>query len=179
MNSSTINNTSNKFQNATPDGGSHTSTDVWITPQWIIDAIGVSDLDPCGWLPSGVPIVKTAINYFTEERDGLIQDWSAYRSVFVNFPYSKSYEWMTKCAAESKRGCEIIVLCFVRSETKAWQHNVKSATGINLMNKRVKFLDSEGVEHGNGNCPRCLIAWGADAFQRIQKIDGIYLRINT
>lgn len=168
----------NKFQMATPEGPSHTRTDVWITPQWVINAIGVSDLDPCGWLPSGSPIVKTATHYFVEETDGLSQDWSPYKTVFVNFPYSKSLEWMTKCAAESKKGCEIIVLCFVRSETKAWQHNVKTATGINLINKRIKFLDSNGFERGNGNCPSCLIAWGESAYRRIKNVDGICLRID-
>jgi len=170
---------SNNFQNATPKGATHTGTDVWITPTWIIDIIGKSELDPCGWVPDGIPIVSTAEKYFTESDNGLAQDWSPYKTVFVNFPYSKSYEWMTKCAAEAKNGCEIIVLCFVRSETKAWQHNVKGATGINLMNKRVKFLDYTGIERGNGNCPSCLIAWGEDAYQRIKRVDGICSRIDV
>ena len=169
---------SNNFQNATPDGPSHTGTDVWITPKWIIDAIGISDLDPCGWLPYGKPLVQTAVKYFSEADNGLAQDWSPYKTVFVNFPYSKSYEWMTKCALEAKKGCEIIVLCFVRSETKTWQHNVNTATGINLMNKRVKFLTSDGIVKGNGNCPSCLISWGENAYQRIKTIDGICLRID-
>jgi hypothetical protein len=166
------------FQSATPQGPNNTMTDVWITPQWIIDKIGVSDLDPCGWLPNGTPIIQTAYNYFTEKDNGLIQDWSKYKSVFVNFPYSQSYEWLEKCKIESNKGCEIIVLCFVRSETRAWQQNIKNATGINLINKRIKFLTHEGIEKGNGNCPSCLIAWGENSFNRIKKVDGIYLKLD-
>ena len=170
---------SNNFQSATPKGANNTNTDVWITPAWIIDAIGVSDLDPCGWLPNGVPIVKTAHNYFTEEQNGLIQDWSVYKTVFVNFPYSNAREWLAKCSYEASQGCEIIILCFVRSETTGWQKNLKAATGINLINKRIKFLTGEGIEKGNGNCPSCLIAWGESAYAKIKKINGIYVRLDS
>lgn len=164
------------FQAATPEGPQNTQTDVWITPKWIIDKIGISDLDPCAWLPNGKPIVETANNYFIESQDGLKQDWTKYKSVFVNFPYSQSREWLEKCAYFGKLGVEIIVLCFVRSETKAWQNNVKSSTGINLINKRIKFLTHEGIEKSNGNCPSCLISWGNESFERIKKIDGIILK---
>lgn len=168
----------NKFQQATPQGPGNTVTDVWCSPQWIIDKIGISDLDPCGHLPNGQPIVQTAFNYFTEKENGLIQDWSKYKTVFVNFPYSDSYEWLKKCHEEAAKGCEIIVLCFCRTETRAWSHFVKSATGINLITKRVKFLTGEGVEKTNGNAPSCLIAWGEKAYQRIKNVDGIYVRID-
>lgn len=167
----------NRFQQATPDGPANTKTDIWITPKWIIDKIGISELDPCGWLPNGQPIVRTANNYFTEQDNGLIQDWSMYGTAFVNFPYSGIYEWMKKCRDEAAKGCEIITLCFARTETKAWQHHVKNATGINLMNKRVKFLNQHGIEKGNGNCPSVLIAWGENAFNRIKNVDGIILRV--
>lgn len=150
-----------------------TNSDIWITPQWIIDKLGIFDLDPCGWLPNGNPIVKTANNYFTEEDNGLNKSW--FGDVFVNFPYSQSKEWLTKCSEYGKIG-EIVVLCFVRSDTQAWQQNVKSCTGINLINKRISFLDNEGKSKSNGNAPSCLIAWGEKSFERICKIDGIILR---
>lgn len=170
------------FQSATKKGASHTGSDTWITPQWIIDKIGISDLDPCGYLPNGKPIVETAKNYFTEEDDGLTKSWQIkdlYTSVFVNFPYSESRKWLSACKDEYVKGrvTDIIVLCFVRSETKAWQENVPYATGINFINKRIKFLDSNGVERGNGNAPSCLIAFGENAFKRIQNVDGIITKV--
>ena len=168
----------NKFQQATPKGAANTNTDVWLTPSWIIEKLGPFDLDPCGHLPKGKPISPTAANYFTEKEDGLKQDW--FGDVFVNFPYSQSKEWLEKCKYEFKnnpRVVSIIVLCFVRSETKAWQENVKSATGINLINRRIKFLNHLGEQKGNGNAPSCLIAWGARAFEQIKKVDGIICKI--
>jgi hypothetical protein len=112
--------------------------------------------------------------YFTEDQDGLALPWSG--SVFCNFPYSQSKPWMKRCAEHGMSGNDVIVLCFARSDTKAWQENVKSSTGINLINRRVSFLGGDGCEHTNGNAPSCLIAWGEDAFQRIRNVDGICLR---
>lgn len=170
---------SKNFHNATQQGPNNTITDVWLTPPFVITKIGVSDLDPCGHLPDGVnPIVRTANHYFTEKENGLLQDWSIYKTVFCNFPYSDSRAWLKKCSEEAKKGCEIIALCFIRAETRAWQENVKSATGINLINKRIKFLNAKGEEKGNGNAPSCLIAWSEAAYQRIKNIDGIYVRID-
>jgi phage N-6-adenine-methyltransferase len=167
----------NKFQQATPTGPTGTMSDVWLTPQWVIDKIGISDLDPCGHLPDGKPIVITARNYFTEQDDGLIKDW--YGSVFCNPPYSDLRVWLARCAKYHKdTGNDVIALVFVRSETKAYQENVKSATGINLINKRIKFLTGEGIEKTNGNAPSCLIAWGEGAYDRIKNVDGIYVRID-
>lgn len=168
----------NKFQQATPNGPSNTITDIWLTPPWIIDKIGISDLDPCAYLPNENPIVKTAYNFFTEKENGLIQDWSKYKTVFVNPPYSDLKSWMKKCRNEAFKGCEIIMLVFVRSETKAFQENVKSATGINLINKRIKFLNSSGIQKTNGNAPSCLIAWGENAYNKIKNIDGILVRLD-
>lgn len=166
------------FTNSTQLAGKHTNTDTWLTPPWIIDSIGPFDLDPCGFLPNGKPLVNTANNYFTEDTNGLIKDW--YGKVFVNYPYSDGYNWLTKCKNEFLSGntTHIIVLCFVRSETKAWQENVKYATGINLINKRIKFLNSDGEVKGNGNAPSCLIAFGESAFDKIKNIDGIIFKNN-
>ena len=165
------------FQSATPNAAK-TLSDVWVTPQWIIDNIGISDLDPCAYLPDGIePYVKTASNYFTEEQDGLKQDWSRYKNAFVNFPYSQSKLWMEKCLHEYRKGCQIIVLCFARTETLAWQNNVIHATGLNLIKRRIRFLDSSGKERSNGNAPSCLIAFGDQSLERIKNIDGIFCKI--
>lgn len=164
----------NSFNAATKSSQGN-QTDVWITPQWIIDKLCYFDLDPCGYLIDGFPIVATAKRYFTEVEDGLRQDWQGF--VFVNFPYSQSYDWLKKCSEEYAKGnCEIVILCFVRSDTDAWQHNLKGCTGLNLMDKRIKFLDKFGKEKSNGAAPSCLIAYGEDAFKRIKNVPGLVFR---
>lgn len=161
----------NGFQCVTP--GAQNKSDIWITPKYLIDALGPFDLDPCGFLKEdGKPIVETAKEYFTEKDNGLIKDWGYGKMVFVNPPYSDLKSWMDKCAEESTKN-SIIVLCFARTETKAWQQNVKYAYGINLINKRIKFINSEGLLKTNGNAPSALIAYGEDAYRRIKKVDGL------
>lgn len=161
----------NAFNSTTLRGPHKTLTDTWITPKWVIDKIGLSDLDPCGFLVAGSAIVQTAHRYFTEDQDGFSQEW--FGSVFVNFPYSEAKKWMRRC---SEYG-DAIVLCFARTDTQAWQRYTKNATGINFVNRRISFLNSSGVEQSNGNAPSALIAWGEKNFQRICRVDGIKVRL--
>lgn len=165
------------FHSTTPLGPKHTQSIVWNSPSWIVDKLGGADsfdLDPC---QSENIVTLTAKNYYFEKDDGLSKNW--YGMVFCNFPYSDSKAWLSKCKNEYLAGnCEIIVLCYIRSETKAWQENVGAATGINLIKKRIKFLNQNGIEKSNGNAPSCLIAFGENAFQRIKNVDGILVRID-
>lgn len=48
---------------------------------------------------------------------------------------------------------------------------------MNFINKRIKFLNSNGIEMSNGNAPSVLIAFGEEAFERIKNIDGIVCEI--
>jgi len=91
-----------------------------------------------------------------------------------------SHDRLKKCSEESEKKesfSNIIVLCFARCETQAWQKYVRNyATGLNLINRRISFLNSSGVEQSNGNAPSCLIAYGENAYERIKNVDGIILR---
>ena len=155
--------------------------DCWVTPQYIVDSIGISELDPCGYKGKDEQIyVQTARDYYFIEDDGLKQKWGdKYKSIFVNFPYSDAKNWMDKCTYEyQKYKCEIIVLCFLRGETRWFQNNVNFATGINILKRRIKFLDSNGIIRGNGNAPSCLIAYGEESYKRIKNLEGICCRVD-
>ena len=165
------------FQNATPKGGKNTGSDIWLTPKWLIDATGPYDLDPCAHLVDGKPIVPTARDYITEEQNGLTSPW--YGDVFVNPPYSNLNEWLQKCKYEHSGNDavnSIMVLCFARTETKAFQNNLYWCDGINLIKGRIKFLNQFGVEQGNGNAPSVLIAFGARAYEKLREVEGIVFR---
>jgi hypothetical protein len=64
------------------------------TPKWVFDKLGLNfDLDvaaPLGNIGSHVP----ATNYFTEQDDGLQQDW--FGRVWCNPPFSKATLWANK-----------------------------------------------------------------------------------
>lgn len=69
------------------------TTDDYYTPRWIFDALGVTfDLDVAS--PPGGPPHTPCHAYYTQEDDGLQQDWHGL--VWMNPPYSKPAPWVDK-----------------------------------------------------------------------------------
>lgn len=160
------------FNSTTPQGGKHTKSQIWCTPQHIIEKLGGSDifdLDPC---QSGQQITRTARHYYFEEDNGLLQPW--FGNVFCNPPYNDLKSWLHKMSIHGHG----IVLCFARTDTKAWE-NVKTATGINFIKGRIKFINEDGVSNQPANAASCLIAWGEDNYRRIKNIPGLAVRIDN
>lgn len=141
--------------------GSHESsvggTDQWLTPPWLLNALGPFDLDPCA------PIVRpwpTAAKHYTIEDDGLRQPWEG--RVWCNPPYSTAGRWMHRLAEHSTG----TALLFARTETALWfDHIWPRATALLFLRGRLKFHLSDGKEARFGaGAPSVLIAYGtADA----------------
>ena len=95
-------------------------TDKWNTPpDFVADVIkffGTIDLDPC-CNDVDNPNVP-ALNYYTEETNGLAHDWHG--KVFVNHPYSNSKEWIPYAALqyESGNAQELVLLIKLDVSTK-------------------------------------------------------------
>jgi hypothetical protein len=154
-------------------------SDTWITPQWIIDKIGMSDLDPCGYKLDGKHVVTTAHQTYCLEdnQDGLALPWEG--SVYCNPPYSAIPTWWEKCRKyHEETGNDVILNLFVRTETTYFQRFLPSATGIVLMAHRIKFLNSQGKIEGDANIGSVLIAYGENAYQRIKRVAGTALRLD-
>ena len=66
-----------------------TTSDVWLTPKYIIDDIGPFDLDPCTEKERPWP---TAESHFTLIDDGLMQDWFCLVQPFIRFTNSTLVE---------------------------------------------------------------------------------------
>ena len=94
--------------------GSHHShrmlTDEWLTPPWILQALGHFDLDPCA--PVDRPW-DMADRHYTVADDGLSQDWHG--RVWCNPPYGyQAGLWLEKLAGHG-RGTALV---FARTETR-------------------------------------------------------------
>lgn len=163
----------------------------WCTPEWILkicrEALGVEqfDLDPCS-NPTSVVNAKT--EFRLPERNGLLESWDEYDTIFVNPPYGVAHvhkttlleyegvwsecpekdeyytssidQWIDKCAATSSR---IIALIPVTPETRAWRESIwDRATAICFLNKRAKFIDPKTGELCTQGFPKpqALIYWG-------------------
>lgn len=146
-------------------------SDEWITPKWIIDALGPFDLDPCA---AEIMPWKTAEIMLTERENGLMQAWSG--SVWLNPPYGVRTEaWMRRMAEHSNG----VALIFARTETRMFFETVWSkATSLLFLRSRVHFHKRDGSlpsakgKGGSGGpgAPSVLVAYGTDASARLTNL---------
>ncbi len=113
--------TINALQALTASTGNR--TDKWNTPiEFVGDVVkffGTIDLDPCCNDVNNPNI--PALNYYTEETNGLAHDWHG--KVFMNHPYSDSKTWVPYAASQYRSGNveEMILLIKLDVSTKWWQ----------------------------------------------------------
>ena len=132
-------------------------THSWITPKFIIDALGPFDLDPCQCNPQPWPCAARGI---VLPEDGLAADWGSCR-VWCNPPYSvHASQWMAKLARHG-RGTALI---FARTETEMFfDHVWGKASAILFLEGRLHFHYPDGRRaDANAGGPSCLIAYGED-----------------
>lgn len=127
------------------------NSDEWETPQEFYNKLDQEfhfDLDPC----SSHENHKTE-RYFTQEEDGLTQEWSG--RVFVNPPYSennfayrdidwkktKIHGWIEKCERERERCESIVLLIPARTDTRVFHEYIyqKPNIEIRFIKWRLKF----------------------------------------
>lgn len=135
----------------------------WLTPPYIIKALGEFDLDPCAPVKRPWP---TAKEHYTIEDNGLRKPWHG--RVWCNPPYGgQTGKWLKKMA-EHGNG---ISLVFARTETDnfskyIWLH----ASGILFIRGRLNFYHVNGVRGvWNAGAPSCLIAYGEDNLERLRR----------
>ncbi len=128
--------------------------DDWLTPPYILDALGPFDLGPCASL--AMPWA-TATRQYTVEEDGLQQQWSG--RVWLNPPYSNAAAWVKRL---SRHGIGT-ALVFARTETSWWFESVWGHGTLALfLRGRVTFRAPDGSPSRNGHStsPSVLVAYG-------------------
>ena len=113
----------------------------WDTPQAFYDKLNKQfefTLDPCATAASA-----KCKKYFTEEDDGLAQDWKGH-TVFVNPPYGRGIgAWLKKGYEESKKHNTVVVMLIPSRTDKKWWHDyVMKAKEVHLVRGRLKFGSS-------------------------------------
>ena len=100
------------------------------------------ELDPC--TSTGKPNnLHTPYYFLFPKQDGLKEDWSKYKSVFVNPPFKYAHQWIKKCYEESKKGCTVVVLLPSKTETAWWHDYALKADEIRFIRRRVTFEGHE------------------------------------
>lgn len=129
-------------------------TTVWLTPPYILNALGEFDLDPCA--PINRPW-DMAANHYTIEEDGLLQPW--FGRVWCNPPYgSEMSAFLEKLSHHEGGG---IALIFARTETKAFFNYVwDRADALLFLKGRIRFHRPDGSLGDNSGAPSVLVAYG-------------------
>ena len=130
----------------------------WATPQDFFDKLDAEfhfTLDPCADDQN-----HKCKKYFTEEQDGLKQDWSDER-VFCNPPYGRDVQkWVKKCFDETHTGnCDLAVMLLHARTDARWFHDYiyHKADEVRFVKGRLKF----GGQTVNAPFPSMVVVfWG-------------------
>jgi phage N-6-adenine-methyltransferase len=78
--------------------------------------------------------------YFTEDDDGLAQDWSG-DVVWCNPPYGarETAMWARKAAAEAERGATVVLLVPARPDTRWWHECIEGKHEVRNIRGRLRF----------------------------------------
>lgn len=150
--------------------GSHTrpnrgDTDDWITPQWILDALGGwqdFELDPCAAIEQPWPTAKTM---WTIRYNGLVHKWRG--RVWLNPPYGRQAAvWLQRLLAHGTG----TALVFARTETAMFHDLVcPHASALLFLRGRIRFCRPDGSPgRWTGGGPSVLVAYGAYDAKRLR-----------
>jgi hypothetical protein len=129
--------------------------DEWLTPPWILERLGVFDIDPCS--PVSRPW-DTARKHYSVLDNGLSKQWIG--RVWCNPPYgAEAAKWLSKCAEHGNA----IALIFARTETSMFfKHVWGRADGLLFIDGRLYFHHVTGaVAKANSGAPSVLVAYGS------------------
>lgn len=145
-------------------------SDIWLTPEHVVKAVGPFDLDPCA-APAPRPWATAAKHYdITQGEDGLALPWDG--CVWLNPPYSDVEAWVRKLADHGHG----VALTFARTSS-AWfgEQVFDRAAGLYFLQPHLFFHYKDGTRAKvNGGAPSVLSAYGEDALRRLAecKLEG-------
>lgn len=116
--------------------------DKWSTPQDFFDELNAEfgfTLDPCA-----DEFNHKCNKYYTEEDDGLLQDWEG-EIVFCNPPYGKHIkDWVRKAYIEGyKPNTTVVMLIPARTDTTYFHKYIYHKAEIRFIKGRLKFGNSK------------------------------------
>ena len=135
-------------------------TDEWLTPPYIIEALGEFDLDPCDAINNPFRTAETTWVVF-----GHILRWEG--RVWLNPPFNR-YErpiWMKKMS-EHNNG--IMMIPAATETTAFFKYVFNKATAICFMKGRPHYYLIDGTKAKfNSGCAMCLIAYGEENYKAL------------
>jgi hypothetical protein len=142
------------------DSRNEGTTDSWITPKWVTEALGPFDLDPCA--DSAQPWMHAMTQYMVQD-DGLVLPWAG--RVWLNPPYGGDMRgWLGKMADHDNG----MALISPRTSTRWFQQFVLGAAWACLwVTPRIKFCAVDGTPSTRPVGDNVIAAYGAGAFLKL------------
>lgn len=155
------------------------TTDRWLTPPELVEALGPFDLDPCcePWMPWRTAARMLSLSpassakqegFQSEIRDGLCEDWGTARA-WVNPPYSGILPWVYKFVAHGNG----IMLTAAKSPDTKWGQELLGTFDLALfLAGRLLFRYPDGGKPAGKWLPNVLWAYGEEncaALERLRK----------
>ncbi len=147
---------------AEPASGSGASN-VWLTPRYILEALGPFDLDPAscpGW--------ETAKRHYYEKDNGLYLDWDGL--VWLNPPYGVECKHWVERWCQHKNG---FLLVAARPDSSWFHRAAKTADLCWFPKGRINFLGSTDREAFHPAFASVIFAAGPEATRRLNKMGGV------
>ena len=123
------------------EGMYSSNTDEWGTPQKLFDELNERfnfDVDVCANAENA-----KCRRYFSKEEDGLKQDWTQFKTCWMNPPYGRQIgSWIEKAYETSLRGTTVVCLLPSRTDTR-WFHDYCVKGDITFIKGRLKFNDGK------------------------------------
>lgn len=132
-----------------------TGKDDWETPQSFFNELDKEfnfTLDPCATHETA-----KCTKYYTEEEDGLKQDWEG-ETVFCNPPYSNRQQtkWVEKCYREAKKlNTVVVALLPARTDTIRFHEYIYGKAEIRFLKGRLKFVGAPST----APFPSMIVIW--------------------
>jgi phage N-6-adenine-methyltransferase len=128
----------------------------WETPPEIFGPLNREfkfTLDPCATKATA----KCSL-YFTEEQDGLAQDWCSH-VVFMNPPYGREvYAWTHKARESAERGALVVGLLPASCDLAWWHDDIVGKAEVRYIRGRVRFLTG-GPYRASGFFASVIVVW--------------------
>ena len=123
------------------EGMYSSNTDEWGTPQKLFDELNEKfdfDVDVCANAENA-----KCRRYFSKEEDGLKQDWTQFKTCWMNPPYGRQIgSWIEKAYETSLHGTTVVCLLPSRTDTR-WFHDYCVKGDITFIKGRLKFNDGK------------------------------------
>jgi phage N-6-adenine-methyltransferase len=128
----------------------------WGTPAEVFDPLDEEfqfTLDPCCRIDTA-----RCPCFFTENDDGLTQDWGRHR-VFMNPPYGREiYAWAAKARQAADQGALVVGLLPASCDLAWWHDHIVGRAEVRYIRGRVRFLTG-GPYRASGFFASVIVVW--------------------